>query len=115
MMTTATVTMATQLPEAIAAHTLGLQEVRTNWYGDSIYGNTNYPKGMFLKIDSRLCDGGGCVALYTNAGDDAFLWMKSLHNSINRSRSQDADHPKIQTKAARMIRNAKLKAVNSRI
>lgn len=34
MMTTATVTMATQLPEAIAAHTLELLEVRQNAYGD---------------------------------------------------------------------------------
>ena len=67
------------------------------------YGNTNYPKGMFLKIDSRLCDGGGCVALYTNAGDDAFLWMKSLHNSENRSWSQNVDQPKSQTKAASLI------------
>ena len=60
------------------AHTLGLQEVRTNWYGDSIYGNANYLKGMFLKIDSRLCDGGGCVALYTNAGDVLDIHLMTL-------------------------------------
>ena len=42
------------------------------------YGNTNYPKGMFLKIDSRLCDGGGCVALYTNAGDVLDIHLMTL-------------------------------------
>ena len=42
------------------------------------YGNANCPKGISLKNGSRLCDGGGCVALYTNAGDVLDIHLMTL-------------------------------------